>query len=71
LTIVALNPTDQEQVLNLVFRNLDGLVSLKVYRTSASESLKEADEVVVGDNKATLEMAPRSIVTLSGKVGKS
>jgi O-glycosyl hydrolase len=70
LTIVALNPTDQEQVLNLVFRNLGNLVVLNVYRTSASESLKEADEVAVSDNKATFEMTPQSIVTLSGKVGK-
>jgi glucuronoarabinoxylan endo-1,4-beta-xylanase len=71
LSIIALNPTDQEQVLNLVFRNLGSLASLKVYRTSASESLKETGEVAVRDNKATFEMTPQSIVTLSGKVGKS
>ncbi len=70
LAIVAVNPPDQDQVLNLVFRSLGGLALLKVYRTSASESLKEVDEVAVRDNKAAFKMTPQSIVTLSGKVGK-
>jgi O-glycosyl hydrolase len=70
LAVVALNPTDQEQGLNLAFRNLGGLAALKVYRTSASESLKEAGEVTVSDNKAAFQITPQSIVTLSGKVGK-
>ena len=70
LTIVALNPTDQEQTLNLVFRNLAGLLSLKTYRTSASESLRAADEVAVRDDKAAFQMTPQSIVTLLGRVSK-
>ena len=68
LTIVAINPTGQEQILNLALKNLNGLVSLKIYRTSASENLQEAGEVRVSDNKATFKMTPQSIVTFSGKL---
>ena len=66
-TVVALNPTDQNQALNLSFRNLKGLASLKAYRTSASENLA-IGEVPVRDNKAAFEMTPQSIVTFSGKI---
>ncbi len=68
LTVVALNPTDQEQTLNLAFRNLKGLASLKVHRTSASESLQEVGQVPVRDDKATFQMTAQSIVTFTGKV---
>ncbi len=68
LTIVAINPTDAEQTLNLTFKNLPGLGSLKAYRTSASESLKESGEVKVTNSKAAFDMTPQSIVTFSGKV---
>ncbi len=68
LTVVALNPTDDEQALNLAFRNLQGLASLKVYRTSASENLKKVGEVPVRDNKAAFRMTPQSIVTFSDKI---
>ncbi len=68
LTLVALNSTDQEQALRLTFRNLQGLVSLKVYRTSASESLKDVGNVAIQDNQAAFPMTPQSIVTFSGKV---
>jgi len=67
LTIVALNPTPQIQPLNLAFKNLKGLASLKAYRTSATENLQDAGQVAVNDNKATFEMTPQSIVTFSGK----
>jgi glucosylceramidase len=68
LTIVALNPTDQGHTLNLAFRNLDGLASLTVHRTSASESLQKVGEVAVRDGQAVFQMVPQSIVTLaSGK----
>lgn len=70
LTIVAINPTKQEQSLNLTFENLKGLVSLKAYRTSASENLQEVGEVAVDDNKAAFRMTPQSIVTLSGKIAR-
>ena len=70
LTIVAINPTDKEQSLNMAFNNLRGLVSLKVYRTSATENLKEVGEVTVTDNKAAFRMIPQSIVTFSGKIAK-
>jgi glucuronoarabinoxylan endo-1,4-beta-xylanase len=66
LAIVALNPTDQEQALNLTFRNLRGFRSLKVYRTSASENLKEVGDIPIGDDKAAFSMTPQSIVTFSG-----
>ena len=68
LTVVAINPTGQEQTLNLAFNNLKGLSSLKVYRTSASENLQEVSEVRVSDNKATFQITPQSIVTFSGKI---
>ena len=70
LTVVAINPTEQEQALNLTFRNLKGLVSLKAYRTSASENLQEADEVAVSNNKAAFRMTPQSIVTFSGQIAQ-
>lgn len=70
LAIVAINPTEQEQALNLAFKNLNVPASLKVYRTSASENLKEAGELTVNDNKATFRMTPQSIVTFSGKITK-
>ena len=68
LTIVALNSTDQDQTLNLLLRNLKGLASLKAYRTSATENLKEVGEVTVRDDKASFQMAPQSIVTFTGKM---
>ncbi len=68
LTLVALNPTGDEHVLNLVFRNLESLASMKTYRTSASENLQELEEVPVRGNKATFPMTPLSIVTFSGKI---
>jgi O-glycosyl hydrolase len=67
LAIVALNPTDQEQTLNLAFRDLEGFTSLKVHRTSASESLKEVGEIAVRHGKATFQMVPQSIVTFSSR----
>jgi O-glycosyl hydrolase len=68
VTIVAINPNEQTQRLNLNFRNLTGLTLLKVYRTSASENMQEVGEVEVSDNKAAFEMTPMSIVTFSGKI---
>ena len=68
LAIVAINPTDKEQPLNMTFNNLEGLAALKVYRTSASENLKETGEVPVNDNKTAFQMTPQSIVTFSGKI---
>ncbi len=67
LTVVAINPTGQGQPLNLIFKNLKGPASLKVYRTSASENLQEVGEVEVSNSKATFQMKPQSIVTFSGK----
>jgi O-glycosyl hydrolase len=70
VTIVAINPGEQARRLNLTFRNLKGLTLLKVYRTSASESMQEVGEVGVSDNKAAFEMTPMSIVTFSGKMSR-
>jgi len=70
LAIVAINPTDKGQALNMKLDNLKGLTSLKVYRTSASENLKEVGEVPVTDNKTAFNMTPQSIVTFSGKILK-
>ena len=70
VTILAINPAEQQHALNLTFRNLKGLASLKVYRTSASENLQQVGEVAVNDNRAAFEMTPRSIVTFSGRTVK-
>lgn len=69
VTIVAINPNGGAEELNLTFRNLEGLTVLKVYRTSATESLREVGELQVNNNKAIFEMTPLSIVTFAGKLG--
>ena len=68
LAVVAINPTGQEQPLNLAFSNLKVQASLKAYRTSASENLQQAGDVTVNDNKAAFRMMSQSIVTFSGKI---
>ena len=68
LTVVAINPTDQEQSLTLTFKNLKCPASLKTYRTSASENLQKVGEVEVSNNKTTFRMTPQSIITFSGKI---
>ncbi|UCD52094.1 MAG: hypothetical protein JSW27_05540 [Phycisphaerales bacterium] len=68
LTIVALNPTDQPQALNLTFHNLGDFASLKARRTSASENFRDVGDVTVTDNGATSDMTPQSIVTLTAKI---
>ena len=70
LTVVAINPTDREQALNLAFQNLKGLSSLRVHRTSASENLKAVGELAVTGGKAAFEVTPWSIVTFSGETIK-
>jgi glucuronoarabinoxylan endo-1,4-beta-xylanase len=70
LAVIAINPTDKEQPFNMTFNNLEGLALLKVYRTSATENLKETGEVAVTDNKAAFKMIPQSSVTFSGKIAK-
>jgi glucuronoarabinoxylan endo-1,4-beta-xylanase len=69
LTIIALNSTDQDQMLNLVFRNLPGLTALKVWRTSATENLAALAEIEVQADRAAFPMTPQSIVTFSGRIG--
>jgi hypothetical protein len=54
----------------MTFNNIEGLASLKVYRTSTSENLKEVGEVPVNENKTAFNMTPQSIVTFSGKISK-
>ena len=68
LAVVAINPTGQEQPLNLTFSNLKTSVSLKVVRTSASENMQQAGQVTVNNNKAAFRMMSQSIVTFSGKI---
>jgi glucuronoarabinoxylan endo-1,4-beta-xylanase len=68
LTVVAINPTDQDQTLNLAFHNLLGLTSLRTHRTSASENLQAVGDAPVSDDKTTVQMPPQSIVTLSGRI---
>ncbi|HEY2787384.1 MAG TPA: hypothetical protein VGJ05_20680 [Fimbriiglobus sp.] len=69
VTVVALNPSDREQELNLTFSHLVGLATLKQYRTSATENLKEVGDVAVTAEKASLHLPAQCIVTLSGKSG--
>jgi glucuronoarabinoxylan endo-1,4-beta-xylanase len=68
LAVIAINPTEQEQAMNLTFRNLKTPASLKVYRTSATKNMQQVGEVAVSDNKAAFRMMPWSIVTFSGKI---
>ena len=70
LTIVAINPTEQEHELNMTLENLQGITSLKVFRTSSSENMTKVDEIEIIDNKTSFMMIPQSIVTLSGKMAK-
>jgi len=70
LTIVAINPTEQEQELNLTFKNLKGLASLKVYRTSSSANMRQIGDAAVKEDKAAFPVEPLSIVTFSGKITK-
>jgi len=65
---VAINPTAQEQTLNMTFNNLEGLASLKVYRTSESENLLKLGKLRISNNRVTLQMTPQSIVTCSAKM---
>lgn len=68
--IVAINLTDKKQPFNMTFNNLEGLASLKVCHTSATENLKKVGEVPVSDNKTAFPMMPQSIITFSGKITK-
>jgi len=68
LTIVALNPTDKAQPLNLAFRSLGNFATLSVRRTSVSENFKEVADVAVRDGKAAMQMPPQSIATFVAKV---
>ena len=70
LTIVAINPTEKGQELNLTFRNLGGVASLKAYRTSASDNLQNIGDVAVNNNQVAFRMTPQSIVTFSGRITK-
>ena len=70
LTIIAINPTNKEQALNMTLNNLEGLGPLKAYRTSSSENLNETAEVPVNNNESVFQMMPQSIVTFSGKITK-
>ncbi|HNY78621.1 MAG: glycoside hydrolase family 30 beta sandwich domain-containing protein [Sedimentisphaerales bacterium] len=63
LTVVALNPTEQTHALNLSFRHLGPLSSLKVRRTSAAEEFKELPDVPVHDDEARFDMTAQSIAT--------
>lgn len=65
LTLVALNPIDQAQTLNLAFRNLGRFGALKVHRTSAEENLKALSDVPVRNDRAAFEMTGQSIATFS------
>jgi O-glycosyl hydrolase len=70
VTIVAINPNNRAERLTMTFRNLTGLASLNVYRTSATESMKKIGQVEISSNKAAFEMVPLSIVTFAGKLNK-
>lgn len=70
LTIVAINPTSQQQPLNLTLTNVGNIASLRIYRTSSSENLTNMGEIAVSQDKAPFLMKAMSIVTLSGKITK-
>jgi len=68
LTIVAINSNEQEHELNMTFENIGDISSLKVFRTSSTESLKEIVELKVVNNRTAFVMSPQSIVTFYGVI---
>lgn len=54
----------------LTFKNLEGVASLKAYRTSASENLQDVGDVAVDNNQAAFPMRPLRIVMFSGRTTK-
>jgi O-glycosyl hydrolase len=70
LSLVIINSTNAEQPLNIVFENISGLKTMKQYRTSATENLKEIGEVKVENGKAALDIPALSMITLTGETDK-
>ena len=46
VAIVALNSSEQKHELNINFKNLEGIASLKVFRTSSTENMAEIDDIM-------------------------
>ncbi len=63
LVIVALNPTDQSQPLNLTLQHLGRIPALDVRRTSATESFQDIGRIVVRNSQASVTMPAWSIAT--------
>ncbi len=64
LAIVILNPTDKEQPVSISFRQDPGVQAMQLYRTSATEHVKQLPDVAVAGGKLSLTMPAESMVTL-------
>jgi O-glycosyl hydrolase len=65
LTIVLINPSDQEQPVTLALSNVPAVQSLEQYRTSATEGGKDVGPLKVTGGAATFTMPASCIMTLS------
>ena len=67
LTIVLLNPTDQEQNVTVRCRQRPSFDTMDARVTSASDNFKEIKNVPLRDGQLGVNMPPQSMVTLIGK----
>lgn len=65
VTIVLLNPGQENRTVNLSVRNAGDVTMLQQYRTSADEQLKRLEAIRLSGGKARLEIPASSMVTLS------
>ena len=66
LTLVLLNPTQETQDVTVELDESSGLSQMNVYRTSASENLKELEPATVENGRVQVNMPAQSVVTLHG-----
>lgn len=67
VTLVLINPTEDDQDVQISLSGVEGLSAFDVYRTSASEDVQQLDAIAVDGAGASLQMPAQSIVTLQGE----
>lgn len=67
VTIVLINPTEADQDVQINLSGIEGVSSFDVYRTSATEDVKQLEAVAVEGAGTSILMPAESIVTLYGK----
>jgi glucuronoarabinoxylan endo-1,4-beta-xylanase len=65
VTVVLINPTAQEQPVNLALRGGLKVTQFQAVRTSATEDCQTVQALIVGDSKTAFAMPGQSIVTLT------